>query len=160
MFDYFRNCSSNANQFCSECLYLNFTGGASPGMAETADCCFVSGSCRKIHVSSPITMFLTRLDHVRRISTAYVYIILPHLSSALQSSCEGPNGRNVSRRRDDHGEFGSHFPTKMPSSSCNSSCVILGSSLISDFALTTFSAVTAVTGRPQRWSSSSVCHAN
>ena len=49
---------------------------------------------------------------------------------------------------------------EMPSAPCTSSCVVLGSSLISDFALTTDWTVTAVTGRPQRLSSSSVCRPN
>ena len=63
--------------------------------------------------------------------------IRPYLSSALQSSCKGPNVRNVSRCRDDHG---SHFLMKCPVHLV-SSCVILGSSLISYFILTTFSTV-------------------
>ena len=40
------------------------------------------------------------------------------------------------------------LPNEMPSASCSSSCVIMGSSLISNFTLTTFSTVMAVTLQP------------
>ena len=68
--------------------HLSFTGGASPGKTYRADCCFVSGSYWKIHISLPaVTMPHTRLDLWSKCQCAD-FIKRPLVKVSVTKHCE------------------------------------------------------------------------
>ena len=90
---------------------LNFTGGEDPNSRLLL--CFEIVLKEPRFVASDNVPDATSSSCVEFLQHS-VCSIRPELSSALKPSCEAPNGRNVSRRRDDHGDFGSHFSMKCP----------------------------------------------
>ena len=122
----------------------------SPGKTHTANCCFVSGSYWKIHVSSPVTMSQTRLDRPSNLfSICAHHSTLPLFCSSVKLS-ETQRAQRFETQR-------CSWRILMKSPVHLVSLCYLESSLISDFTLTTFSTITAVTGQPQQLSSSNVC---
>ena len=80
----------------------------------TAACCFLFGIVLNYPHFVASAMSQTRLNRPWSNFFRTWCTIPPFFYFAAQSGCEEPNGRNVLRRRDDHGEFCSHFPVKRP----------------------------------------------
>ena len=142
---------------CLETLLflLNFTGGISSGKTNTADCCFVSRSCWYTQVSSSVTMSQTRGDlPLSNFLSMWVHqSTLPRFCSSL--SLWGTQRAQLFLTPRQSWRMRVRLPDEIMTS-CISTYVILGSFLIRDSTLETFSGVTVVAVRPQRSSSSNV----
>ena len=111
-----------------------------------SNCCFLSESYWKLYILSPVTMSQTR-PHGPLTSFFSIHmhpVTLPLF--LLFSKARDPKGAML-QDAEVIMEKGVHTSWWMPSAPFISSCVILGSFLISNFTLNTFSTVMVITGR-------------
>ena len=142
--------------FGSTLFLLNFTGGFSSGKTHTADCCFVSGSYWYTQVASPVTMSQTLEDlPLPNFLSMWLHqSTLPRFCSSLRLWGTNRPRRFFTPRQ--LRKMRVRLPDEIFMIYCFSAYAILGSFLIRDYTLETFSTVTVVATRPQRSSSSNV----
>ena len=141
---------------CLEALLfvLNFTSGFSSEKTHTSDNCYVSGSYWYAQVSSPETMSQTRGDlPPSNFRSMWVHqSTLPHFCSSHRLWGIQRAQRFLTPRQS--WSMRVRLPDEIFMNSCISAYAILGSFLIRESTLETFSGVTVVAIRPQ-WSWSS-----